>query len=360
LNFNTNISIIGLGLIGGSIAKGLKRSNDQIKILAYDKVEVIQKAVSDGVIDSGLNSIEESIHSDIIFLCLPIESSLEAFDKLLPLIKENTIVTDVCGLKGVLEEKRKNTKCKGIYIGGHPMTGKEKGGYENSDPLLFENAVYILSDSQKGNSRTKDLTDIIKLLGARIIFLNPYVHDKVVANVSHIPQLLAVVLVNSASKKSNEINNLDFAAGGFRDMTRIASSDFNIWESVLKLNKNEILHALSGLQNEIDDIRRYLINDSIEKLKEKFISASVIRDEIPKNTKGFMSPLYDVYVFVNDKPGMISKISTALFNAGINIKDIELLKIREGAGGNFRIAFESDNDAQKAKIILKEIGFIIN
>lgn len=355
-----NISIIGLGLIGGSIAKGLKRSNNQTKISAFDKSEIIQKAIKDGTIDKELKSVEESIESDIIFLCLPIELSLETFDKIMPLTKETTIVTDVCGVKGVLEDKRKNIKSKGIYIGGHPMTGKEKGGYENSDELLFENAVYILSDTEKENPRTKDLTDIIKLLGTRIIFLNPYVHDKVVANVSHIPQLLAVVLVNSASKKSDEINNLDFAAGGFRDMTRIASSDFNIWESVLKLNKDEILHALSGLQNEIDDIRRYLINNSLEKLKEKFVSAAVLRDEIPKNTKGFMSPLFDVFVFVNDQPGMISKISTALFNAGINIKDIELLKIREGAGGNFRIAFESESDAQKAKVILKQIGFTIN
>ena len=355
-----NISIIGLGLIGGSIAKGLKRSNNQTKISAFDKSEIIQKAIKDGTIDKELKSVEESIESDIIFLCLPIELSLETFDKIMPLTKETTIVTDVCGVKGVLEDKRKNIKSKGIYIGGHPMTGKEKGGYENSDELLFENAVYILSDTEKENPRTKDLTDIIKLLGTRIIFLNPYVHDKVVANVSHIPQLLAVVLVNSASKKSDEINNLDFAAGGFRDMTRIASSDFNIWESVLKLNKDEILHALSGLQNEIDDIRRYLINNSLEKLKEKFVSAAVLRDEIPKNTKGFMSPLFDVFVFVNDQPGMISKISTALFKAGINIKDIELLKIREGAGGNFRIAFESESDAQKAKVILKQIGFTIN
>ena len=232
-----NISIIGLGLIGGSIAKGLKRGSTQIKILAYDKPEVIKKALIDGTIDYGLKSVEESI----IFLCLPIELTLEVFDKIMPISGENTIVTDVCGIKGALEDKRKNIKSKGIYIGGHPMTGKEKGGYENSDELLFENAVYILSDTEKENPKTKDLTDIIKLLGARIIFLNPNVHDKVVANVSHIPQLLAVVLVNSASKKSDDINNLDFAAGGFRDMTRIASSDFNIWESVLKLNKNEIL-----------------------------------------------------------------------------------------------------------------------
>jgi prephenate dehydrogenase len=356
----TNISIIGLGLIGGSIAKGIKKSNDLINISAYDKPEVIQKALSEGMIDASLSKIEESINSEIIFLCLPLDLSLHTFAKISPLIKDNTIITDVCGLKVVFEEKWNQVKNKGIYIGGHPMAGKEKGGYDNSDPLLFENAVYILSDTQKENKKTDELTSLLKLLGARITFLNPYIHDKVVANVSHIPQLLSVALVNSASKKSGDINNLDFAAGGFRDMTRIASSDFSIWESVIKLNKKEILTALNTLQNEIDDIRRFLIYDSLDKLKEKFVSAAVTRDEIPKNTKGFLTPLYDVYVFIYDKPGAINKISSALFKQNINIKDIELLKIREGSGGNFRIAFDSESDAQKAKAILKEIGFTIN
>jgi len=204
------------------------------------------------------------------------------------------------------------------------------------------------------------LVDVLKLLGSRITFLNPYLHDKVVAKVSHLPQLLSVGLVNSTIKGIENVNPLDFAAGGFRDMTRIASSDFNIWKEVLNLNKQEILSALNSLQNEIDDIRRCLLNGTLDILNNMFNSASEKRDEIPKNTKGFVSPLYDVFVFVNDVPGIISKLSTALFNAGINIKDMELLKIREGTGGTFRLSFESENDVFNAKEILTNIGFTIN
>ncbi|MCX6151928.1 MAG: prephenate dehydrogenase/arogenate dehydrogenase family protein [Ignavibacteriales bacterium] len=355
-----NISIIGLGLIGGSIAKGLKKSNSLIRIHAFDKPEVTARAITEGMIDAALNSIEDAADDDIIFMCLPLEPALQSFEKLSPILKENSILTDVCGIKGVFEEKWKGISSKGIYIGGHPMTGKEKGGYENSDPLLFENAVYILSDVQKANGRTDDLAKLIKMLGARIIFLDPYLHDKVVANVSHLPQLLAVSLVNTAAKGNNKINNLDFAAGGFRDMTRIASSDFQIWDSVLKLNGKEILSALTSLQNELEEIKNYLLEDSIDELKAMFVSAATKRDGIPKDTKGFMYPLHDVYVFVNDVPGIISKISTALFNSNINIKDIELLKIREGTGGTFRVAFESEKDASQAKEILKGIGFTTN
>ncbi len=355
-----NIAIIGLGLIGGSIAKGLKGHNQSFRISAYDKYKILDKAISQNIIDKKLNSIDESIEADIIFLCLPLEHSLSAFERILPILKADTILTDVCGIKGVFEKKWNESPRNGIYVGGHPMTGKEKGGYENSDPLLFENAVYILSDSSKELSQTQKLVDVIRLLGSRITFLNPFLHDKVVAKVSHLPQLLSIGLVNSSAKGIENVNPLDFAAGGFRDMTRIASSDFNIWKEVLKLNKQEILSALNSLQNEIDDIRRFLINDSSEKLNSMFVSASEKRDEIPKNTKGFVSPLYDVFVFVNDVPGIISKLSTALFNAGINIKDMELLKIREGTGGTFRLSFESEYDVHKAKEILTSIGFTFN
>ncbi len=355
-----NISIIGLGLIGGSIAKGLKGHNHTFKISAFDKADVIERALSQNIIDEKLSSIEDSINSEIIFLCLPLEYSLSSFEKIIPILKDDSILTDVCGIKGIFEKKWNETKRQGTYIGGHPMTGKEKGGFENSDPLLFENAVYILSDSNKKSVKTEKLVDVLKLLGSRITFLNPFLHDKVVAKVSHLPQLLSVGLVNSTTKGIENVNPLDFAAGGFRDMTRIASSDFNIWKDVLKLNKQEILSALNSLQNEIDDIRRYLINDSSDKLNSLFNSASEKRDEIPKNTKGFVSPLFDVFVFVNDVPGIISRLSTALFNAGINIKDMELLKIREGSGGTFRLLFESENDVLRAKEILIEIGFAVN
>ncbi len=355
-----NISIIGLGLIGGSIAKGLKGHDHSFRIYAFDKADVLDKALGQKIIDDKLNSIEESINSEIIFLCLPLEHSLSTFEKIIPILKDDSILTDVCGIKGAFEKQWNENKNKGLYIGGHPMTGKEKGGFDNSDPLLFENAVYILSDSNKESPNTQKLVDVLKLLGSRITFLNPFLHDKVVARVSHLPQLLSVGLVNSTTKGFENINPLDFAAGGFRDMTRIASSDFNIWKEVLKLNKLEILSALNSLQNEIDDIRRYLINDSSDKLNSMFNSASEKRDEIPKNTKGFVSPLYDVFVFVNDVPGIISRLSTALFNARINIKDIELLKIREGSGGTFRLSFESANDVHRAKEILVNNGFKIN
>lgn len=353
------ISIIGLGLIGGSLARSIRRSGLSCRINAFDKPEVLRIALGEGVIDEALSIPEESTDSDIIFLSLPVEASLQIFKQIAPLLRKGTILTDVCGVKGIFEQTWEITSSEGIYIGGHPMTGKEKGGYENSDPLLFENSVYIISERAKEIDEKARLFSIIESIGARIVFLNPYIHDKVVANVSHLPQLLSIALVNTASTGNDAVNNIDFAAGGFRDMTRIASSDFSVWKAVFKLNRKEILLALFALQQQINEMKKYVETNDTKELSRLFEAAREKRDSIPKNTKGFMNPLFDIFVYVKDEPGIISKISTALFNQNINIKDIELLKIREGTGGTFRLSFESGEDAEHAKTALNEIGFII-
>ncbi len=354
-----SVSIIGLGLIGGSIAKALRKSNPSLEINGFDKEDVLKEALSEGSISSALSSIEEAVKGDIIFLCLPVDLTLKTISELAPLLKENQILTDVCGVKGILLDEWEKTGSKGTYFGGHPMTGKEKGGYSNSDPLLFENAVYILSENAANNDKADNLIKLIKSLGARITFIAPKLHDKMIAKVSHMPQLLSVSLVNAVTKNQNGTDCLDFAAGGFRDMTRIASSNFNIWEPVVKHNKEEILSALNSIKEEISEVTEMVEKESYPELSDRFESARMRRDEIPKNMKGFLHPLFDIYVFVKDEPGVISKISSKLFAENINIKDIELLKIREGTGGTFRLSFESEQDANRAEIVLKDIGFLM-
>lgn len=356
MRFKT-ISIIGLGLIGGSIAKALKKSNLKFNISAFDLPSVLKKAISEKTIDRALNSVEESLESDLIFLALPIDNSKTEFKKLIKKLSSETIVSDVCSVKGVFEELWRKNKKEGYYIGGHPMTGKEKSGYPNSDHLLFENSVYIISETAKECKYLEDYLDIIALLGARAIFLDPFLHDKVAASVSHLPQLLSIALVNNAAKKNEEINYLDFAAGGFSDMTRIASSPFDIWRSIISSNKKEVLDSLETFQQELLKLMEMIKANSFDELEKTFDNARYYKGTIPKRTKGFLNPLFDVFVYVKDEPGIISKLSSTLYSNSINIKDIELLKIREGSGGVFRISFESENDAQTAITLFNNLGF---
>jgi len=349
------ISIIGLGLIGGSLAKALRNSGKQFEIKGFDKDTVLEEAFNQKIIDSKINSPEEGLGSDVIFLCLPTDLSLEYFKKLAPQLKKGTIISDVCGVKGIFEDEWKKIVSAGFYVGGHPMTGKERGGIENSDPLLFENSLYLLSE--KGNSfpGINQFTDLIKLLGSRIRFIDPYIHDKVIAYVSHLPQVLAVSLVNSLGDGKNDY--LDFAAGGFRDMTRVASSDFEIWESIFRYNKNEIVSSIENLISRLKSVKDSISKSDINFLRKEFESSKKKRETIPSNIKGFLNPVYDVFIYAEDKPGSLFRMTEVLYKNSVNIKDIELLKIREGTGGTFRLSFETYESAEKAKKLLVNSGF---
>ncbi|OGU67881.1 MAG: hypothetical protein A2W30_02690 [Ignavibacteria bacterium RBG_16_36_9] len=354
------LAIIGLGLIGASLAKSLKHISPSIQIAAFDFPEILDNALSEKTIDNKLDSIHDALGYDLIFLALPIDKSLEVFKTLSPLLKSNQIISDLCSVKGIFAEEWKALTSNGSYIGAHPMAGKEKGGYKNSDSLLFENSIYIISEHSKKHNSLNNYTELIKSIGARITFLDPYLHDKIVAKVSHLPQLLSVLLVNQASPSKDGLQYMDFSAGGFRDMTRIASSDFKIWDSILKYNKKEIIESISLFNKALNHLKVLISEDNSSVVGKLFNEARTLRNETPINSKGFLDPLFDINIFMKDEPGMISKISTVLFENQINIKDIELLKIREGTGGNFKLYFESKNEAEKAKRILEGVGFKVN
>ncbi len=353
------IAIIGLGVIGGSLAKSLKISNTDYYIAAFDYPEILNKALEDKTIDAALNSYQDSLKYDLIFLALPIEQSLKIFDELSPLLNENQIISDLCSVKGIFATSWGEMNSKGCYIGAHPMTGSEKNGYQNSDSLLFENSVFIISNKNKNDQLLNGYLDVISKLRVKITFLDPFLHDKIVSKVSHLPQLISVLLVNQAAHTEDGINFIDFGAGGFRDMTRIASSDFEIWKSIITYNKDEVINSLRFFKDQITEIISEIDNNSIKSIEKKFKDAKVARDEIPFNNKGFLSPLYEISVFLKDEPGVIAKLSRVLFENNINIKDLELLKIREGSGGNFRIYFNSQDDVKKAREILSLNGFAV-
>jgi prephenate dehydrogenase len=151
--------------------------------------------------------------------------------------------------------------------------------------------------------------------------------------------------------KGNEAY-LQLAAGGFRDMTRIASSPYAMWNDILATNTKQIGKALSGLQAMLFRFEEHLGDRNLPSFRKDFTKAKLRRDAIPKNVKGFLAPLFDVYVKAEDRPGMLADIAVELATNGINIKDIELLKIREGESGTFRMGFASGEAADAAIAVL--------
>lgn len=354
-----NVSIIGIGLIGASLAKAWKSRGLAVNLTAFDRPKVLGQALELGLIDHAAPNLETAVKTaDAVFLATPINDILRYLAEIAPLLPPNCIVTDVGSVKMPIESCAKHHLPESaIFIGGHPMAGSEHTGVLHADAFLFENATYVLCPPS-ATPIPQTLLELIQATGARVLVMEATRHDQIAACISHLPQLTAVALMNMAAQKNaSDDAFLRLAAGGFRDMTRIASSGFGIWGDILTTNQSAVVKVLEEFIQELSEIRATIARGAAPALKSDFEEARRVRETIPKNSKGFLQPLADVYVFAEDKPGFLFHLTRILFEQGLNIKDMELLKIREGAGGAFRLSFEDDSAAEKAVHLLSENGY---
>lgn len=358
-----NVTIIGVGVLGGSLGLALKRKGFSGKITGVSREQTLARAQELGVIDCGFayHDIAKACEdADVIYLCTPINRIRELIGQLGTIgsgLKKDCIVTDVGSTKSeICRLAAEKLPVHLPFIGGHPMAGSEKTGIDAADPFLFENAIYVLTPGQCVPAAVGEaFSAFTQKLGANVILMQPEAHDRIAAVISHVPQLMAVALMNWAAKMNKQNKGtLQLAAGGFRDMTRIASSAYSVWKDIIETNQDVIEKQLEAFIKELDSVR---IDLRAGKLEDDFCTANSVRNTIPKDTKGFLRPLPEILVLVDDRPGVVAEISTALAKEAINIKDIEVLKIREGEGGTLRMGFESMDAAQKAVEILKGIKY---
>lgn len=357
------VTIAGVGLIGGSLGLAAKRAGFDGKILGVSSPSSLEHARRAGAIDEGFpydELVVAAARSDLVVLAAPILTIIEhlellgrAGDRLRP----GTIITDVGSTKRAIVAAAARVLPPSIaFIGGHPLAGSEQRGAAAADPFLFQNAYYVLTPGERaGDDAVERLAAFLGLTGARVIVLPAAEHDRVAAAISHLPQLLAVHLVNyleSLGPLRDTAKRL--AAGGFRDMTRIASSSFRVWDDILSTNRDEVIAT-------VESFGKFLAAGTAgldpAMLAEAFEHAALTRGEIPIDTRGFLSRLWDVLVEVEDRPGMILDLVQPLTAKGINIKDIEVLKVREGEGGTMRLAFATIEEAREAILELERRSF---
>ncbi len=358
------IAILGVGLIGGSLGLAWKKNRADLTLVGYDRPAVLEAALQRGLIDERATTLSEAVHAaDLVVLAVPLAPMLRVLEEVAPHLQPGTLVTDVGSVKGpIMAQARQVLTEANPFIGGHPMAGSEKGSVANADAFLFENATYVLCPPEGLTAEALthhygDFVALIEATGARLLVLEAQRHDRIAATVSHLPQLLATTLMNYAAGLNAEDDAfLRLAAGGFRDMTRIASSPFAMWQHILLANEGPILDALAGFATSLQKTRNRIIEEDLETLNEAFSEARRVRDTIPKDTKGFLHPLADIYVYAEDRPGVLAHITGTLYEAEINIKDIELLKIREGTGGAFRLSFSDEALADAAVEVLERAG----
>lgn len=356
-NHIQKIAIFGVGLIGGSLALCFK-GKPGIKVIGYaHEPELKERYLRSGVLDQVTLSIEEAaVDADFIFLSVPVgmlNYYLEALSKL-PL-KKGCIITDVGSTKASITEAAKVLNFQDAYfIGGHPMAGSERSGVEAASALLFENAYYVLTPLSGVPGHIYDtLKNLLSYTRAQVIRVDPEHHDDIVGAISHLPHIIAVALVNQVSEY-NEHEPLYqlLAAGGFRDITRIASSDPVVWRDILLSNREVLLRLLEDWNVQIQRFTHILENRNGVAIEDAFRAAGSFRNKLPERRKGVITSLFDIYIDVPDTPGIIGKIATELGTAKINLSNMQIIESREDVPGILRISFRQEEDMERAMELL--------
>jgi prephenate dehydrogenase len=360
----TKIAIFGVGLIGGSLALCFKGKEGLTVVGHAHRPELAVKYVSRGVVDSATMSVEEAaLDADFIFLCVPVgllEDYLQQLSKL-PL-KPGCIITDVGSTKASIAACAVSLDIPDVYfIGGHPMAGSERSGVEAASSLLFENAYYVLTPP-KGvpDEAYHALESLLHNTRAQVVRLNPERHDEIVGAISHLPHIIAVALVNQI-RGYDDTDPLysTLAAGGFRDITRIASSDPIIWRDILLNNRSVMLRLLKDWNEEVSSFVRLLENEDGVGIEEAFQEANGFRSQLPERRKGMIAPLFDLHIDVPDHPGIIGRIATELGDQEINLSNVQIIESREDVPGIMRLSFRQENDMERAKVLLQQNDYTV-
>ena len=280
------IGIIGLGLIGGSIASGLRRRNLAEHIVAYDiNSSSLASALGEGIIDSAASSIIEAATGvDLLIIAVPVLGTQTILEQ----VPFNTLITDVGSVKAPIIEASKLAygKVPTKLVPGHPIAGSEKQGFGAANPNLFENHKVILTPLEFTDKNA--ITSVSRLwqsLGSRVIEMSVKGHDSILAQTSHLPHLLAYALIETVSSRGATMEVLKFAAGGFRDFSRIAASDPVIWRDIFQANAPELIGVLDRFLEEISDLRQMIRDGDSDGMEQVFTRARYARNYYLEQTE---------------------------------------------------------------------------
>ena len=361
---NLTFGFIGLGLIGGSIAKTIRRVYPASRIIGYNRSKGARAAAaSDGTCDITTDQVDSNFSDcDYIFLCTPVAHNLTYLTKLKQLIKADCIITDVGSVKGNIYQEVTALGLEHSFIGGHPMAGSEKTGYENANDRLLENAYYVITPTPATDSdRLKEFVEIIETLGAIPIVIDPYEHDRVVAAISHLPHLIATSLVTLVRDSDSPEETMRLiAAGGFKDITRIASSSPEMWEEICMMNRQNISAFLQAYVERLLQVKDEIDAADGTSIYRLFDESRTYRDSFSNASAGPLKKRHCIYCDIIDESGAIATIATILAVNRINLKNIGIVHNREFEEGVLDIEFYDDASAESAYALLTRYNYSVH
>lgn len=367
------IAIIGLGLIGGTLAKTIHRIDPGCEILACDPNEApLRAAQSEQVISKGyLLPGRESITANFpaeefgtcryIFLCAPVEQNKSYLRLLAPYLSASCILTDTGSVKSPIHQEIKALGLSRFFLGGHPMAGSEKSGYEHATAYLFENAYYLITCGEENDpALVSEYKSFIAKLGMIPLVMSPAEHDYDTAAVSHLPHVLASELVHLVRDLDNDREDMKaIAAGGFKDITRIASSSPVMWEEICHANSTQLLLLLDHFKKDLTAIEEMIAAKDSAAIRCFFQEAKDYRDSLSIQKNGSLPGVYELCCDLIDEAGGIATIATILATNRISIKNIGIVHNREFEQGVLRIEFYEEKALKDAVALLRRHHYTI-
>jgi prephenate dehydrogenase len=357
------IAVIGAGLVGGSIALAARAAGVP-SVRVHDADPTVQARARELGLGSEVTaSLADAVEgAQLVIVATPADTVPEVMGILATLVEPGAILTDAASLKAklTLDVESRLRSLDGVsvrFVGGHPMAGSERSGPDAADGSLFQGATWVLTPTADTEDEALQVVSaFLRRLGARVLVLPPDRHDELVALVSHLPQLVASTLADVAGRAVETTGEavLAVAGGGFRDTTRIAASDPELWLGILRGNRDAVLETLDAYREQLATVRGALADEDPAALRAFLDRASTARRRLVPKGEGIVA--VDLVVALDDRPGALAAVTSALGEAGINIEDLAMRHASDAARGALLVHVER-SAAERALAAVRSGGF---
>jgi len=352
------VAVVGTGLIGTSIAMAAARAGDAVRGFDVDATALRRAADVSGFIPA--RSLEECVEgATLVFVCTPIPSLSPLAVQALALASE-AVVTDVGSVKSHVETEVRSAADPAHlarFVGGHPMGGSERSGPDRASPAVLDGIVWVVTPcAETDPTSVARLEAWVERVGARPVRMDAERHDRLVAMVSHLPQVASTVLMGlAATEEAGEPEILLLAAGGFRDLTRLAASSPHLWSDILLANREAIADAIDLYVARLSVMRDLVLGNRGSEVEEAFVRAKDARLQLATKPQ-VKAGVAVIQVPVPDRPGVLAELTVSLGEAGVNIEDLQIVHSPEGGRGTVHLTVAIDA-AEETERVLRERWF---
>jgi len=354
-----SVAVIGIGLMGGSLGLAARELAGVRRVVGYSRSPAtVAAALERGAITEAAESLEEAAAAaDLVFVCTPVRLVLQHVRRAYTVARPDAVVSDVGSTKARLMAALDQNE-QGRCIGGHPLCGSETAGVANARGSLYEGATYFLTPGAHVQPDAfQRLYDFVLQIGARPVAVDPHEHDRVLALVSHLPHVLANVLMTQAGEQTGSRDPLLCAGPSFRDMTRIAGSNVQVWTDIFLENRDALLASLDAYRTSLDEMSAALGAADEQRLAALIGRAARQRQRLLAVESLEAERLFRVMVKIPDRPGVLQQIMVALGDAAINVEDLALHHVSAELGGELTIYVLGEDVRERATALLAGLGY---